>query len=332
MTALHKFQRLESPGLWRDTPQAQRRDVIVSFGENSLVISDFNEIALTHWSLAAVSRLNPGRMPALYSPGEDATETLEIDDATMVGAIEKIRAALGRGRPRSGRLRQGTAAAAALLVLGLAVFWLPGALVRHAVGVVPPEIRAEIGQDLLRRVTVLHGPPCVSTGSSRALTDLSARLLPGKNTRLVVLPSGGVSAHLPGGMILLNRALIEEHEDASALAAHTLAEDLRITRQDPLSRVLRHAGVLATFRFLTTGALPESALDAYARDIFTAPAQLPANQLLDRFAVAGVSPGPYARSLGRKGAALLSQAAPPANAPVPLMPDGEWVRLQAMCN
>ncbi|HEX9857058.1 MAG TPA: hypothetical protein VGA75_01800, partial [Paracoccaceae bacterium] len=61
MTALKKYQKLESPGLWRDTPDAQRREVVVNFGEASLVLSDpRNDSALSHWSLPAVERLNSG--------------------------------------------------------------------------------------------------------------------------------------------------------------------------------------------------------------------------------------------------------------------------------
>ena len=72
MTALNEYDRLETTGLWRESPQAQRRDVHVSFGEASLIIRDRNDTALTHWSLSAVSRGNPGQRPALFHPGDDS--------------------------------------------------------------------------------------------------------------------------------------------------------------------------------------------------------------------------------------------------------------------
>ena len=40
MTALSKYQRLESAGLWRQDADAQRRDVVVNLGDASLVLSD----------------------------------------------------------------------------------------------------------------------------------------------------------------------------------------------------------------------------------------------------------------------------------------------------
>ncbi|MCB1406736.1 MAG: hypothetical protein KDK01_10890, partial [Rhodobacteraceae bacterium] len=73
MTALDKYARLEGPGVWRDGPDAQRRDVAVSLGDASLMIADARSgMMLSHWSLPAVQRLNRGTKPALYSPGPES--------------------------------------------------------------------------------------------------------------------------------------------------------------------------------------------------------------------------------------------------------------------
>ena len=69
MTALTKYQRLECVGLWRLTASAQLREVVVGLRDTTLVLADpRTEMALSHWSLPAVERLNPGQMPAL--PGQ----------------------------------------------------------------------------------------------------------------------------------------------------------------------------------------------------------------------------------------------------------------------
>lgn len=65
MTALNQYERLEAFGVWRETPKAQLRDVVVSFGDATLILTDpRSNVPLTHWSLPAVTRLNPGAMPA----------------------------------------------------------------------------------------------------------------------------------------------------------------------------------------------------------------------------------------------------------------------------
>ena len=105
MTALDRFVRLESGGLWRPEPEAQRREVVISFGDATLVIADGAGRPLAHWSLPALERQNPDEMPAIYAPDDDASEIVEIADDTMVAAIEEIRAALLTSRTHPGKLR-----------------------------------------------------------------------------------------------------------------------------------------------------------------------------------------------------------------------------------
>ena len=90
MTALDKYQRLEATGLWRETSEVQRREVIVSMGDASLTISDLQDRPLTHWSIAAIERANPNKRPAVFHPDADPSETLELGDneAEMIEAIE----------------------------------------------------------------------------------------------------------------------------------------------------------------------------------------------------------------------------------------------------
>lgn len=65
-------------------PEARLRGVVVGLREATLVLSDpKTETALSQWSLPAVERLNPGKMPALYGVGDADSETLEIDDPDM---------------------------------------------------------------------------------------------------------------------------------------------------------------------------------------------------------------------------------------------------------
>ena len=150
MTALTKYQRLEAAGLWRPARDAQRREVVVSLGDATLTISDFHNQALAHWSLAAIERENPGNLPAIFHPDGDPDETLELaeGETEMIAALERLRLAVDRARPRPGRLRLVGTLAVSALVIGLLVFWLPGAMRRHALDVVPMVKRMEIGEAL----------------------------------------------------------------------------------------------------------------------------------------------------------------------------------------
>ncbi len=339
MTALSEYQRLEAAGLWRASPDAQRTDVIVSLGDATLVITDMQDRPLAHWSIPAVERANPGRLPALYHPDGDPGETLELPETERdaIAAIERLRAAVRRRRPHPGRLRLVALLAMLAAVAVLSALWLPGALRAHAVTVVPEAKRAEIGQDLMRHIQRVTGPPCRDPGGAAALARL-ARRLPGQDGpgRLVVLRGGVQStAHLPGGTILINRTLVEDHEDPEVLAGYLVAERLRAARRDPLGALLAQAGAAASLRLLTTGALSDATLRAYSEHLLTRSRGRPDTEaLLAAFRKAGVRSTPYAYALDISGETTLGliEADPFAGQVTePVLSDADWLRLQGIC-
>ena len=242
MTALSQYTRLEATALWRATPESQRREVVLSLGDATLVIKDTTDQALGHWSLAAVERANPGTLPAIYHPDGDTGETLEIgeDETEIIDAIEKLRRAITRARPRPGRLRWLGMILSVAVVAAIAVFWLPGALQDHTLRVVPKVKRAQIGAALLKRIERVSGEMCSDSDAQEALALLSLRLKAGT---LGVLPNmTRPSLHLPGGLVVLNRSVIEDHEEPDVAAGFVLTEMTHRATKDPLRDVLEVAG------------------------------------------------------------------------------------------
>jgi hypothetical protein len=339
VTALTRYARLECPGIWRAEPDAQRLDVVVSFGDSSLVISDTAGRALSHWSLAAVARINPGEVPALYTPSAEATELLEVADDTMVEAVETVRRAVARARPRGGRVRALALAASLAAVVAASVFWLPEALVRHAVAVLPEPSREEMGTRLFAAIERVSRPPCRGPRADRALAAVAARLapaVPGGVASVVVVPDAVERAlALPGGTIVAGRALVEDHETPEVLAGYVLAEAVRAGAEPPLADLLEAAGTWAVVRLLTTGHLPETAFAGYAEARLTdPPAAPPAPALLPAFAAAGLPSTPYAYARDVTGESVLPlvEGDPMrGEAALPLMSDGDWVALQNVC-
>ncbi len=339
MTALKKYQKLESPGLWRDAPEAQRREVTVAFGEASLVLSDPRTgSALSHWSLAAVHRLNPGSSPALYAPDAAAqAEMLEIDDATMIGAIEQVRGAIAQARARPGRLRGALLGGGALILGLLAVFWLPGALIEQTAALVPPSARVAIGQMVLADLTRLTGLPCTKPLGKEATDRLAARVLGTGGGPILVVRDGVTGAlALPGGFVILSRALVEQQDGPDAAAGFVLAENMRAAAHDPLVPVLEHAGILATLRLLTTGALPPQAVDGYAEVLLRQPPPPDEPEaLLAAFEATAIASTPYAYARDPSGETVLTliEADPfRGKATPPVLPDADWVSLQGICD
>ncbi|MEM7521062.1 MAG: hypothetical protein AAF307_08485 [Pseudomonadota bacterium] len=335
MTALKKYARLEATGLWRATPEDQRREVIVSIGDATLVISDTRDQALTHWSLAAVERANTESAPAVFFPNGDPGETLELPKAEgeMIAAIDTLRAAIENARPRPGRLRWVGVALSLLAVAWLAAFWLPGALRDHTLRVVPGVKRDAIGAALLTRIERVSGPQCTQAEGRAALSLLSVRLEAGQ---LAVLPAMTKDTlHLPGDLIVINHAVIEDHEDPDVAAGYIVAELSLRDQADPLQDLLRVVGLRENFRLLTTGQLSAPALDRYAEHLMTIPASpIDSAALLARFGHAGLRSTPYAYAVDITGEETLSliEGDPMAGKlTTPLISDANWLRVQAIC-
>jgi hypothetical protein len=302
LTALKQYQRLESSGLWHEQHDAQRRDVVVSFGSSSLVLTDpRSEHALSHWSLPAIIRENPGQMPAIYRPGLDSVEGLELSDPDMVTALETVRRALEAARPRPGRLRGAIYLVAGMVIGGAAIGWLPDALRTRTAIMVPASSRAEIGLMAFDDITRLTGAPCTEPAAQAALAGLSTRLFGVANPPILLVMREGLTTArpLPGDIILLPQALVRDEAGPQPLAtAITAAAALGVT-DDPLLPILSHAGFRATFTLLTTGTLPDTAISGYGEGFLRDPTQ------------------------GQASTEPL---------PDPVMPDADWIALQGICD
>jgi len=336
MTALKDFQRLECQGVWRAGPDAQRRDVIVAVGKATLTISDQQDTAISHWSLPAIERLNPGERPAIFRPGPDANDTLELTDDTMIRAIEKVRSAIKRRRPHPGRLRHWLVGGAIVLIAALAVFWLPGAMIKYTASVVPTAKRIAIGEVLLANIRRVSGRPCDFVLGTQSLALLQTRLFAARPGKIVVL-AGGVqmAQHLPGNIILLNRQLVEDHEQVDVAAGYALVESLRASENDPLVLMLKDTGLPAAFRLLTTGNIPDPMLAKYAeRLLVSEPAKVSESAVLNLFQKTKIRSSPYAYAVdisGETTLALIEADAGGGHVVMPILGDEDWISLQGVC-
>lgn len=338
MTALEQYNRLEALGLWRERADEQRREVVVSLGEATLVMSSASGDALGHWSLPAVERLNPGKSPALYAPARDSDEELEIADADMIAAIERIRTAIAKARPRPGRLRLVLGVSFIATAAALAVFWLPGALTRQTVSLLPEAKRVEIGQQLLAQMTHIAGRPCTGRGGRTALLRLAVRTFGADNApQLVIFPATiPDTLGLPGNIVAASAALAEDFETPEVFAGYLLAEAVRVAASDPVEVFLSEAGLGVTFRLLTTGEIADEAIHAHAARLLSRDgAQVSDAALLERFEAAQISSQPYAFARDVSGEQVLGliEADPMrGNAGEPVLSDADWVSLQEICS
>lgn len=338
MTALTEFQRLEAQGSWREAPGARLREVVVSVGDATLVLSDpKSDRPLSHWSLPAVVRLNPGDLPALYAPGPDGTdETVEIDDRLMIEAIERVQKAIATRRAHPGRLRGGLTVVAIVAMLVALVIWLPDAIIRHAAVISPPAQTRQIGKSILRDIERSTGATCERVSGQAVLDWLAPRLVgPEAAIRVVPGPLNG-ALRLPGDLYVLGGDLLESSPGPETAAGHLLAARLATDPHATTDEALHFAGLAPVLRLLTMGELPADAMQGYGEILLSRPVPRPeAAPLLALMRGHGIGAEAYARSIdptGQSTQPLIEgdpfRAAPPAKA---LLTDPQWLALQQIC-
>ena len=338
MTALDKYQRIEALGLWRNDNASQRKDVLISIGETTLLISDMQERPLAHWSLAAIERANQGNYPAIYHPDGDKEESLELNysEKEMIDAIEQLRTVIARRRPHPGRLRAGIFLGIFTIVFLTVVFWMPQAIRNYTAEILPEVKRLEIGTKLFNQMKRVTGPACEADFAKTSLKMLSDRLFDVK-TEIFIVPDGiKTTINLPGNIFLANSNLVEDFEDPDVLAGYLVVEKLRSKNFDPIKEMLQNIGLISTFRLLTTGMINDETLIDYADYLVTKPQEtVQSSEIIEAFRNSELSLAPFAKAIditGEQSLGLLEAEEIRASTVRTSLPDANWVSIQNICN
>ncbi len=255
MTAIDKYVRLEAIGWWFEAGRQEGREVIVSFGDESLQITSLKDVPLTHWSLRATRRVGTRGEAVIYSADPEQQEILEIEDADMVRAISAVTSLLSGPAtppPRRRWLWRGLGVAIILALLGQS----PPLIYSVANTLTPPSRLIGVSTRLQERLQQKTAGECQGWQGRRALAAFSRSLLPDPPPALIVLDGLDPAAlALPDGRILLSRATIEAAtpESLAALVALAWGESLE---QAPQSRLIKALGPLGALRYIVSGRFP----------------------------------------------------------------------------
>lgn len=283
-------------------------------GEATLTLLEEEGEPLAHWSLPALERV--GRSPPRYAPGKGEAESLRIEDRGMVAAIERVRQVVKRPK-RAARIRfwLGIAIFAGLGVWGWSVGLDP--LYRRAAAALPPPVLERIDAALIDRL----GAPCEAPEGVAALARLTQTAL-GEGRRALVLDGWDGAAELPSGLVVVGASALEGPDEPAVTAGWLIAGD---AGAEPAHRIMRESGPRASLTLMSTGLLPEDALDAYARTLGPVPE---GEALVPRFAASGISATPYARSTDDPVLAALD---PHPDGGIAPLGDADWIALRTIC-
>jgi Zn-dependent protease with chaperone function len=264
MTALAQYAKLEAEARYFDGESALPREVILCFGERSLVIMGVDDTPIAHWPLASLRAIGQRKDSAVQlAPHRDSDERLVLEDRLMLNAIGKVCPDLHH-RPvdHKGVRRAVLWAGGAVASLALIVFVVVPALAAQLARMIPPEHEQQLGDavvDQLQTVLSLMSGDrpeiCDTSSGVEALEQLATRLDPHAELpyplRIGVIDHGLVNAMaVPGGRILIFRGLLEAADSPEEVAGVLAHEIGHVVHHDPTQMALRAAGTAGVLGLL----------------------------------------------------------------------------------
>ena len=303
MTALDDYAKLEAEARYFDGVSATPREVVLSFGERSLMIVDPSDVAIAHWPLATLKSLSdPQDGTAQLVPDADSDERVVLEDAEMIAAIAQVCPGL-YSRPVDkkglGRVMVWGVGAIASVVLILLV--LVPAIADQLAEYIPPEREVALGDAIAGQIGEIltldaeegedaRTPAlCTAPEGLAALEKMTGRLTPREGLpyplRVSVLDHPLVNAvALPGGRILIFRGLIDAADSPEEVAGVLAHEIGHVVHRDPTRGVLRAAGTAGIIGLLLGDFFGATVIAAASDAVLNASHQREAEQKADEAA------------------------------------------------
>ena len=318
MTALDDYTKLEATARYFDGLSAEPHEVVLSFGERTLMIVGFDDQPIAHWPLASLRGVGePGDTVAQLVPDIDSDERIALDDQEMIAAIRRVCPDLYDLPVRRRNVRRVAIwSVAALASVALILLVLIPSLADRLAKYVPPEREQALGDAIAGQIGKIlgsgDGAPtliCTAPEGVRALETMVARVAPHVDLpyqlKVSIVDNQLVNAvALPGGRVLIFRGLLEAAqtpEEVAGVLAHELGH---VINRDPTRGVLRAAGTAGIIGIMFGDVFGASVVAAASDAVLNASHQREAETLADKAAYvalrdAGLPSRPFARFFER---------------------------------
>lgn len=333
MKKLEEYLRLESHAWWRVSMEDAGQPVVVTLSKNHLTIVSKYDQPLAHWSLHAIRQVNPGELPATFTPDvHDGGETIEINNAEIVDILcEQLTSDRDEIQNQSSATWSLPVYVLVLLAaLTGAIYYFSAPIAASLAGYISASERSLIGERTFVHVHQTVGERCRTMVDDRVLAKLGDKMFGGDAEIRVIHSEHKITAHLPGEILIVSDALLHDHDQFPVIGGYLLEENLRRYQMDSVATLFRTVGLLSTVRFILQGQLNESDLAAFAEmQIFKEKMPVDPDHLVQSFQSIGLPILPYAYA---RGLTELTTSRHRNNViAAPLLRDREWLDLQNIC-
>ena len=251
MTAIKKYTRLEASGFWQESTKSQEIEVLITFGKTSIVLSDYKDNPLTHWSLAAIKLISHNKFEAIFSTDLENGETLKINDLDMIEALILF---LDKEdtKPRGSKFLYYFISIIIIILLIFFVLFLPSKIRNLSQSIISRTHEIQLVEPFINQHIAKNGSICSSpktdkilnsilTFKTRDISNLSVRIV--RNQKINVL-------HLPGGLILISNNFLINATNEQSLVEILKQESLKALERKPLQTLISEQNLLLLIKFI----------------------------------------------------------------------------------
>ena len=251
MTALKKYTRLEASGLWKESKTSEFIEILISIGKTSVVLSDYNDNPLTHWSLAAIKLVSRNPNQATFSTDLDNGEILLIKDIHMIEAL-LLFINKDPKKPRNNKVFIKTSVFFLVILLTTFILYFPSKIKELVASVISKQHERQIIAPFLQTHVLSSGGIC----TSKKIDEISRKILNlvDKNNSLLsfsIIRNQKINVlHLPSGKILISRRFLENSTNSERLLQLLENELLRAMDRQPLDILINQQTSYQLIKFV----------------------------------------------------------------------------------
>ena len=284
MTAVKKYARLESNGFWKESKRSEFIEVLISFGKTSVILSDYNDNPLTHWSLTAIKLVSQAQEETIFSTDSDDGERLSIKDKHMIDAL-LLFIKKDAKKPENNKTTVVFYFLSFLFILVTLILYFPSKIKDLALSVISEQHEKQLIEPFLQNHINVSGGICNSSESDKIMSNILN--FAEKDTRflsLSIVRNQKMNVlHLPGGRILISSNFLKAASNEWKLIALLKEERVKASNRKPLRTLINQQTTFHLVQFILGF---ESQLSVTAINDFLIPSSLESNNqiaILDDF-------------------------------------------------
>ncbi|MEM7059022.1 MAG: M48 family metalloprotease [Pseudomonadota bacterium] len=278
MTALSDYAKLEAEAVFFDAQSGLSTEVVLSFGERSLVIMALDDRALAHWPL--VTLRSPSKRDdhsVKIAPDQGAEDYVSVRDTEMIRAIQTVCPNLYTAptKPPRRRVPRRYLVGALIVLLAISAYLGFPAMLRHIIDDIAPEQERRLGMAMRSEMIKTLGTrnviwQCVDSEGLKAIEAITGRVAAGSEqlpqVSIIDLPIAGTLL-LPGGEILIFRGLLDKTKTPEAMAGLLAHQMAHLETRDALNHSIASFAIIDLVKFWW-GAQPEDQVIEDATEAF----------------------------------------------------------------